>query len=626
LNDEYPSQFIYVDEHAGGYFCNSFTLERAAWYGVYGVPVVYFSGKTEVEGAISCDHAYASYRAVFLEQLSANDGMSPVAIDGDFTIDGQVATLNATFLLVDPVDLSYVRAAFFLYEDQILYEGSYWDHIDRVIAYEPITTLHQVGDTATVVKTVDLSPSWDPAHLHAAVVLESAVDPKGILQASRLPSLDLADFSLSFPVRVSSVPQGSGTVTFTGSVWNLRPTPDQMTLAVDQSSGWPTDFQVEGDPAWYTSLVLPLGARESKAITVRVRTDGARRVGTVGLSATSAATGRRQPTSLRVFNASPAILFVDDDGGAGYQGVDFDVIFRTTLEQLGYLYEWWDVERDHGGVGPSISSTRGFDALIWQTAYTANHILLPCDAAVIQTFLEEGGAVYLNSMDFLSTLQGPTQLTYMLGVASWTNDTRAAQEHGVAGDPISDGLVLPLTWPVSPANRTDTVNPTASAIAILFSEDNEPNAVRNLVGSEGRVVFSTIPHNTYGTSAPDPNNARAVMGRIMGWLLPADISGVSGDRPLGAGTSLTASPNPFHPGTDLAFRISHAAAGAPARLTLVDVAGRAVRSLVEGRLAGGVHHAFWDGKDDSGNSVASGIYFARLVTGAGTVMTKVIRV
>ena len=56
------------------------------------------------------------------------------------------------------------------------------------------------------------------------------------------PPLSPADFSLSFPVRVTSVPAGSGTATFTGSVWNLRPTPDQMTLAVDQYSGWPTDF------------------------------------------------------------------------------------------------------------------------------------------------------------------------------------------------------------------------------------------------------------------------------------------------------------------------------------------------------------------------------------------------
>jgi hypothetical protein len=417
---------------------------------------------------------------------------------------------------------------------------------------------------------------------------------------------------------------GTGVVTFAGSIWNLRASTDQMTLAVDQAAGWPTDFQVEGDPVWHTSLTVPLGAGQAKGITIRVQTDGVRRIGTGGFSATSAATGRRQPISFRVFNGSPAILFVDDDGGTGYQGVDFDVIFRTTLDQLGYLYEWWDVAHNHGGVGPSVSNLRGFDAVVWQTAYATNTILVPGDIAAMQAYVEGGGALYLNSMDFLTTVSAPTEFTNMLGVASWTINTRAAQETGVGEDPISDGLVLPLTWPVTQANRTDTVNPTSTATAILFSEDNEPNAIRNISG--GRVVFSTIPHNTFSTSAPDPNNARTVMQRIMSWLVTTDISTVA-DGPMAGGIGLlSAQPNPFRPGTELAFRISESAAGAPARLTLVDVSGRAVRSLVDGRLPVGLHHVLWNGRDDAGNPVASGIYFAKLDTRDGTVMNKLVRI
>jgi flagellar hook assembly protein FlgD len=43
------------------------------------------------------------------------------------------------------------------------------------------------------------------------------------------------------------------------------------------------------------------------------------------------------------------------------------------------------------------------------------------------------------------------------------------------------------------------------------------------------------------------------------------------------------------------------------------VNGRAVRQLIDGRLDAGFHQALWDGNDDRARSVASGIYFMRLV-------------
>ncbi len=68
-------------------------------------------------------------------------------------------------------------------------------------------------------------------------------------------------------------------------------------------------------------------------------------------------------------------------------------------------------------------------------------------------------------------------------------------------------------------------------------------------------------------------------------------------------------PNPFNPVTVITF-------GVPARgrveLSVYDVAGRRVATLVDGDVDGGYHDAVWDGRTDSGESVATGIYFARL--------------
>lgn len=48
-------------------------------------------------------------------------------------------------------------------------------------------------------------------------------------------------------------------------------------------------------------------------------------------------------------------------------------------------------------------------------------------------------------------------------------------------------------------------------------------------------------------------------------------------------------------------------------LHVYDATGRVVRTLVNGRMAAGNHYAVWDGRDDAGAPVASGVYFYRVV-------------
>lgn len=82
-----------------------------------------------------------------------------------------------------------------------------------------------------------------------------------------------------------------------------------------------------------------------------------------------------------------------------------------------------------------------------------------------------------------------------------------------------------------------------------------------------------------------------------------------------------AAPNPIR-GSG-AIRFSLAAAGR-ARLVLYDAAGRRVRALIDATLEAGPHAAAWDGRDDRGASVGSGIYFARLVAGGLELRSKVL--
>lgn len=83
-----------------------------------------------------------------------------------------------------------------------------------------------------------------------------------------------------------------------------------------------------------------------------------------------------------------------------------------------------------------------------------------------------------------------------------------------------------------------------------------------------------------------------------------------------------ASPNPFVRRTKIAFGLRD---DSPAELTILDVAGRRVATLVDDHLSAGDHSVTWDGRTDAGTPVAAGVYFYRLDTGDFSATRKVIQ-
>jgi hypothetical protein len=71
-------------------------------------------------------------------------------------------------------------------------------------------------------------------------------------------------------------------------------------------------------------------------------------------------------------------------------------------------------------------------------------------------------------------------------------------------------------------------------------------------------------------------------------------------------------PNPFSPRTDIAYTIPGGAATSGVTVNVYDVTGRLVRRLVEADRSPGTHSVTWDGRDEDGGDVASGVYFCRI--------------
>ena len=80
-------------------------------------------------------------------------------------------------------------------------------------------------------------------------------------------------------------------------------------------------------------------------------------------------------------------------------------------------------------------------------------------------------------------------------------------------------------------------------------------------------------------------------------------------------------PNPFNPSTAISYTLPEPAS---VTLTIYDALGRHVSTLVQSTQPAGAHSITWDGTDDQGQAVGSGVYFYRLSVSGETTARKML--
>ena len=136
---------------------------------------------------------------------------------------------------------------------------------------------------------------------------------------------------------------------------------------------------------------------------------------------------------------------------------------------------------------------------------------------------------------------------------------------------------------------------------------SSPFPLDYVIDQEGRVAYFNTEY--------DPEAMVEVIDALL--LNPSPVDDLPGAASL---LRLTARPNPFNPRTEIHFDLPRAG---PVELDIHDAGGRLVRRLVDGlHFEAGSGVAAWDGADDQGRALPSGLYLARIRSGRIAAISK----
>ncbi len=233
----------------------------------------------------------------------------------------------------------------------------------------------------------------------------------------------------------------------------------------------------------------------------------------------------------------------------------------------------------------------------------------------LQNYLDNGGALFINGQDIGRDVFESNGLS-QFAQDFYTNYLHADYQgdasffyliKGVSGDPITNGIqfVLGSVYDKSP----DKILPADSQATTIFTYMNGPDAagIRSW-GSNYRVVYLSIGFE----QIPDTTTRDTVLARALNWLEEVYLD-IDHSHPIPYSFQLEQNyPNPFNPTTTISYVLPDLGEASTATLTIYNQLGEVVRTLIHQKQIPGKYRVTWDGHNDFGQPVSSGIYFYRL--------------
>jgi len=166
-------------------------------------------------------------------------------------------------------------------------------------------------------------------------------------------------------------------------------------------------------------------------------------------------------------------------------------------------------------------------------------------------------------------------------------------------------LADPSEWPSAGSSGNVDLTDGTDTLTIRIDSDTDidenaaPAGNFDLIGVGGQYTYSTPPDDGY-----------QIQPRFYTDFMPP--SGLGDDLPeIPTVFDLAQNyPNPFNPSTTIKYQLPE---NANVKIVIYNMLGQAVRTVVDKSLETGYHNVVWDGLNETGSRVATGIYFYRMV-------------
>jgi hypothetical protein len=345
------------------------------------------------------------------------------------------------------------------------------------------------------------------------------------------------------------------------------------------------------------------------------------------------------------------ILVVDqtrDGPGGPFMPTDeeVDAFYSDILRDYNVQATW-----DHGDSASAERYLMDYDAgiystILWHTdVRDVQHI--DSDTTTLLKYLITGGNLWLTGWQVLAQFTGESDPYFrfpgdgffsdVMGVDSARTTSSADQDfigaESVVGGFPSVAFDSAMVHPIGGLYNTEVLLPPfdgSYSIYTYISSDGPGSAYHGMpVG----VASSSAEYGLVFTDFPlyflERDDAQALAAAVMDLFEePVDV-GDEKTVSLPRSFSLSQNyPNPFNPSTTIAFEIP-AAGGDPGAaqavaLAIYDLRGRKVRTLIDGKRKPGRYTVHWDGRDDRGQSVGSGVYLYRVKVGDFSEIRKMV--
>jgi len=305
------------------------------------------------------------------------------------------------------------------------------------------------------------------------------------------------------------------------------------------------------------------------------------------------------------------VLLVDDDEGDGHES-----FYLESLEALDLIAH----RRDVALLGsPNTSLLQCFSTVLWFTGGASENTLSTDDQANVGGFLDSGGNLFLTGQNIAEDIGTTDFFSDYLHSTYHGNWTGTRWLEGVEGDPIGDGLTVQINAGASNQTSPDIIEPLTNAYKVLnYYSTPDGGAIR--FEENYRLVYFGFGLEAVPSATGESIGRADLMTLVLDYLgIPL---GIEEEPPTGLAISEfhlgDSHPNPWHtnmPGSGeitINFSLPEAARSS---VSVYDINGKLVKTLAqERRRNAGQHTIDWDGLDEGGQSVSSGLYFYRLET------------